>query len=127
MKPSAATPDPPAAAPGPEALVQAQVDAYNAQDIEAFLACWHPDCEFVRWGEQAELKGHAAFREAYSRLWSRSPRLQAHILQRMVVGRHVIDLEHMLHHADGPREPLVVIYETEGGLLRRVHVLTGET
>jgi hypothetical protein len=43
----------------PEALVQAQLDAYNAQDIEAFLACWHPDCEFVRWGGEVDLRGAA--------------------------------------------------------------------
>jgi len=45
-------------------------------------------------------------------------------LQRLVVGRHVIDLELMLHHVAGPRNPLVVIYETEGACIRRVHVLT---
>jgi hypothetical protein len=111
----------------PEALVQAQLDAYNAQDIEAFLACYHPECEFVHWGGTADLRGHAAFREAYTQLWRRSPRLQARILNRIVVGRHVIDLEHMLDHADGPREPLVVIYETEGGRIRRVHLLKHDT
>lgn len=108
----------------PEALVQAQLEAYNAQDIEAFLACYHPECEFVRGSGEVELRGHAAFRQAYTGLWSRSPRLQARILQRMVVGRHVIDLEHMLHHADGPRDPLVALYETEGACIRRVRVIT---
>jgi hypothetical protein len=33
----------------------------------------------------------------------------------------------MLDHADGPREPLVVIYETEGGRIRRVHLLKHDT
>lgn len=108
----------------PEDIVQAQVEAYNAQDIEAFLACYHPECEFVPWNGEVDLRGHAAFREAYSQLWRRSPRLQARILQRIVVGRHVIDLELMLHHVAGPRDPLVVIYETEGAYIRRVHVLT---
>lgn len=118
----------PGEAVGPaEALVQAQVDAYNAQDIEAFLACWHADCQFVSWGGEVQLQGHAAFRDAYTRLWSRSPRLQARILRRIVMGRHVIDLEHMLHHADGPREPLVVVYETEGARIRRVQLLTHES
>lgn len=108
----------------PEDIVQAQVEAYNAQDIEAFLACYHPECEFVPWNGEVDLRGHAAFREAYSQLWCRSPHLQARILQRMVVGRHVIDLELMVNHASGPRDPLVVIYEIEGGYIRRVHVLT---
>ena len=108
----------------PEAIVQAQVEAYNAQDIDAFLACYHPDCAFVPWSGEVTLRGLAAFREAYSQLWRRSPQLQARILQRIVVGRHVIDLELMLHHVAGPRDPLVVIYETEGAYIRRVHVLT---
>jgi hypothetical protein len=42
----------------------------------------------------------------------------------MVVGRHVIDLEHLLHHVDGPRDPIAVVYETEGACIRRVHVIS---
>lgn len=113
--------------PSPEALVEAQLDAYNRQDIEAFLACFHPEVEFIRWPDRVLETGHASFRRAYLDLWQRSPRLQARILNRMVVGRFVVDLEQLLHHADGPMEPLVVIYETQDQLIRRCWVLSEKT
>lgn len=110
--------------PSPEDLVQAQLEAYNRQDIDAFLAVYHPACEFVRWGGQVELRGHAEWRPRYLALWAGSPRLQARILNRIVLGRHVIDLEQLDNAADGPRRPVVVMYEVERDLIRRVFVLT---
>lgn len=111
--------------PSPEALVQAQVDAYNAQDMDAFLARFDPAAEFIRWGGGVEHRGHAAFRERYGELWRRAPALKARILNRIVMGRFVVDHEQLLNHPDGDRPPLVVIYETEGDRIRRFWVLTG--
>lgn len=107
----------------PEQLVQAQLEAYNRQDIEAFLACYHEDCEFIDWPRKVLLRGHAEWRPRYQALWAGSPRLQARVLNRMVVGRHVVDLELMENVADGPRAPVVVVYEADGDRLRRVWAL----
>jgi len=108
----------------PEQLVQAQLEAYNRQDIEAFLACYHEDCEFIDWPGKVRLHGHDEWRPRYLELWARSPQLQARIRNRMVLGRHVVDLEQLEHHADGPRAPLVVVYEADGQRLRRVWVMS---
>jgi hypothetical protein len=113
--------------PNPEAPVEAQLAAYNRQDIEAFVACFHPDVEFIRWPDRVLETGHAAFRRAYTELWQRSPRLQARILDRMVVGRFVIDLEQLTDHADGPMAPVAVIYETQEGLIRRCWALSDKS
>lgn len=109
--------------PTPEELVQAQLEAYNRQDIEAFLACYHEDCEFIDWPGKVLLRGHDQWRPRYLALWASSPRLKASVLNRMVVGRHVVDLELMEHVADGPRAPAVVVYEADGERLRRVWAL----
>ena len=111
----------------PEAIVQAQVEAYNAQDMEAFIASFHPQAEFIQWPDQVFRQGHAAFRESYGALWARSPRLQALIHNRIVMGRFVIDQEQLVGHADGERAPLAVIYETEGELIRRFWVLEADS
>ena len=103
----------------PESIVQAQLEAYNRQDVDAFLATFHPDVEFIRWSSKVELCGHAAFRQAYGALWARSPELNARILNRIAMGRFVLDVEEMLGHADGPRAPVLVIYEIEGTVIRR--------
>lgn len=111
----------------PEAIVQAQVEAYNRQDMEAFIASFHPDAEFIRWPDQVLHRGHAVFRERYGALWARAPRLRALIPQRTVVGRFVTDLEQLVDHPDGDRPPLLVIYETADDRIRRFWVITTET
>lgn len=107
----------------PEEVIEEQLDAYNRQDMADFLAVFHPDVQFFRWPDTLIEQGHDAFARAYGALWTRCPSLKAHILQRSVVGRFVIDLEKLEGHADGPREPLLVIYETQDSKILRIWVL----
>lgn len=111
----------------PEALVQKQVDAYNAQDLEVFLSTFHPEVEFIEWPDRLAMRGHEAFRACYGALWASSPRLRADILNRIVIGRFVIDQELLVNHADGVRPALAVIYEMQGELIRRFWVVKQET
>jgi hypothetical protein len=111
----------------PEDIVQAQVEAYNRQDMPAFLDCFHADAEFVRWPAEVQFKGHAAFAQRYGELWARAPQLRADIRQRIVVGRFVTDLEQLLDHPDGIRAPLQVIYETDAGRIRRFWVIKADS
>lgn len=32
----------------PEEIVQQQLDAYNARDIDAFMACWADDAQYYQ-------------------------------------------------------------------------------
>ena len=111
----------------PEAIVQAQVEAYNRHDMEAFIASFHPEAEFIGWPDTVLHKGHAVFREGYGTLWAGSPKLRALILNRTTMGRFVIDLEQMVDTADGDRPPLVVIYETADDAIRRFWVIRHDT
>lgn len=111
----------------PEDIVQAQVEAYNRQDIQAFLACFHPEAEFVRWPNEVVFKGHDDFRQRYCELWARAPQLRAKITKRIAVGRFITDMEQLIGHPDGERAPLQVIYETEGKRIRRFWVITADT
>lgn len=111
----------------PEAIVRAQVEAYNRQDMEAFIASFHPDAEFIRWPDRVLHRGHAVFRERYGALWAKAPRLQALIHNRIVVGRFVTDLEELVGHPDGERPPLQVIYETSDDRIRRFWVIADDS
>ena len=76
----------------PAAVVQRQLDAYNARDLDAWLATYHPDAE------QFELHGPllARGREAIaSRMRERfaEPNLHATLLSRTVLGSLVVDHE----------------------------------
>ena len=48
-----------------EALVERQVEAFNAHDLEAFCACYSEDVLVIDGDGNEMLRGMAAFRERY--------------------------------------------------------------
>lgn len=119
-----ATPPPPQP-PAPEAVVQKQVDAYNAHNVEAIAACFGQDVEFRSMEGKVEgEKGVAALRKGYTELFKTFPKLKVKILDRIVQGSFVIDQEEA--EGMGPN-PIVVtaIYQTSQGKIIRVWYIGG--
>lgn len=84
----------------PEALVQRQLDAFNARDLDALLDCYAEDaCQYAL---PATLlaRGRA---EIGARMAKRflDPVLQARLLQRQVVGNFVVDREVVTRQFEG--------------------------
>ena len=63
--------------------VQAQVDAYNARDIEAFTAAYHADVVITDASGRAIMSGQETIRDEYGALFEASPDLRAEILGRV--------------------------------------------
>jgi hypothetical protein len=100
-------------------VVQAQLEAYNARDLEAFAATYADDVRLFRMpATEPAVVGKAQLREVYTQRFA-SPNLHADIVTRIVLGNKVIDHERVR----GIREQLVealAVYEVEGGLIRTV-------
>lgn len=112
--------DPADVAPfNPAALVQQQLDAYNAHDIDAFAATYAEDVElFSLPGDEPTSQGREALITNYGRLFSEiKPNCQ--LLDRFVEGNFVTDQEFCKF---GDREPVraTATYQVEDGLIRRV-------
>ena len=104
----------------PQALVQAQLDAYNAHDLQAFIACYSDDIKIYRPpATEPALAGKAAFADFYATQRFNRPALQAQVLNRMVLGNKVIDHERISGLGDAPLEAAAV-YEITGGLISTV-------
>ena len=103
-----------------EAIVQGQLEAFNAHDVERFLAYFADDFTAFEFPNIARLEGKAAGREAYRALFSENPDLRAHVSARIVRPPCVIDHEHMSGHRRRPDGTNgFVIYEVRNGLIRR--------
>ncbi|SEH94434.1 hypothetical protein SAMN05660691_02313 [Rheinheimera pacifica] len=97
--------------------IQRQLDAYNAKDLAAFIACYHQDIAIYRMPAAApSLKGRAALEAFYKTERFSIAALRAEVLQRMVVGNKVIDHERVYGMAEQPYE-VVVVYEMQNGLI----------
>ncbi len=109
----------------PEDLVQKQVDAYNAHDLDAFVACYGKDIEFRTLdGNVNPEKGSAALRKGYADLFKRFPELKVKVLKRIRQGAFVIDQQQA--EGMGP-VPITVtaIYQTDQDKIIRVWYIEG--
>jgi hypothetical protein len=110
----------------PEQIVQRQLEAYNAHDLDAFCDTYAEDVEIIRLPDPAPaLRGRDALRAFYASQRFNLPALHATIRQRMVLGNKVIDHEHVTGLDPQSRE-VVAIYEVIDGLIARVWFVAPE-
>ena len=109
-----------------ESVVQAQVDAYNLHDIDAFAAAYTADAFYTRLatGEIA-ISGRGDIRKSFGELFAANPRVHVDITSRMTLGRYVVDREEITGREGQPAGQVIAIYDVEGGLIRRVWSLRG--
>jgi hypothetical protein len=111
----------PATNDSPQQAAQRQLEAYNAQDLERFAACYADDIEAYELPAGTLLfRGRDALRPRYARLFAANPRLHCRLTGRIVEGPFVIDHEELSGRADGGSARAVAIYQVEDGRIRRV-------
>ena len=112
----------------PLAVVQAQLDAFNARDIDALMRAYAPDAEqFALHGERLA-RGHEEIRPRYVARFS-EPDLHARLLSRTVMGNIVTDLELITRNFPegvGLLE-MLCIYEVVEGRIQRASFAPGAT
>ncbi len=105
-------------------LAQIQLNAYNARDIESFLAVYAKDVEIYDFPGKLKMRGHAAMRRAYTAFFGKAKALHCRLVNRIVQGRYVIDRERVTTGITGREElQATAIYEITGGLIRKVWFL----
>ena len=78
----------------PSAVVQAQLDAYHAKDLDRLLATYAADADAEQFTLRGELlaKGHDESRARYAARFV-EPDMHARLLSRTVVGTVVVDVK----------------------------------
>lgn len=108
----------------PEEAAQAQLDAYNARDLEAFLRPYHPDVTLARLpGDEVFARGHDEMRAIYADLFARAPELHCRLVHRVRHERFVVDHEEVAGIPGRERVGAVAIYEVVDGLIVRAWFL----
>lgn len=101
-------------------VVQRQLDTYNAQDLEAFLATYAPDCVICDLNGAVTQNGIGDIRARYAAMFAQYPENKARLVHRMALGDVVIDHEDVVRGPDGPRLEAIAIYTVKNGLIARV-------
>ena len=102
----------------PEAVVQRQLNAYNARDINAFMDTYSDDVELYEFPNKLTQKGKADMRKGYEGFFKAVPNLYCEIEKRIVIGNKVIDHEKV--RAGTRTLSAVAVYEVENGKIKKV-------
>ncbi len=112
--------------PTPEAVVQHQLDAYNARDLDTLLAIYADDAQMFEHPATLLASGSAALRERFAARFQ-EPNLHAALLKRTVMGNIVIDHERVMRtfpEGAGTLE-LVMIYEVNDDRISKAWSIPG--
>jgi hypothetical protein len=101
-------------------VVEAQLDAYNAQDLDAFCAFYSAEATLGAYGGEVHTRGLAAIRERHAKLFAEFPQNKATRLSRVVVGANVIDHEHVVRGPGVQPFEVAAIYTLADGKIVRV-------
>ena len=109
-----------------EAVVQRQLDAYNAHDVEALAATYAEDAEQFEHPSTPLASGLASLRQRWTSRF-KDPLLHAELRMRIVMGRVVIDHESVRStFPEGPgKTELVAIYEVRNGKIAKAWFIIG--
>ncbi|MGL4573886.1 MAG: nuclear transport factor 2 family protein [Burkholderiaceae bacterium] len=110
----------------PEPFAQRQLDAYNARDLERFIAQYTDDVVVYRLpGAEPVLTGKAALAEHYRKNRFSLPALHAELVNRMVFGNKVIDQERV-HGVEPEPMEVAAIYEVTPAGISKVWFVSGK-
>jgi hypothetical protein len=110
----------------PAAVVQRQLDAYNARDVDALLATYAPDARQYEHPATLLATGADEMRARFA-LRFQEPDLYARLVQRVVMGKLVMDHEVVTRNFPEGKGwiELVAIYEVVDGRIRSQSVQLG--
>ncbi|MEQ9592014.1 MAG: amidohydrolase family protein [Cyclobacteriaceae bacterium] len=107
----------------PEELVQRQVVAYNARDLEGFLSVYSKDVKLYSFPDKLILEGMEQMRERYAERFGSSPNLYVEIANRDIMGEYIVDYEKVQGITDGIVEAMA-IYHVKDGLIDEVRFIS---
>jgi hypothetical protein len=104
----------------PESVVQRQLEAYNAHDLDGFVATYADDATLFVHPSEVLISGAENIRERYASRFAKN-KPHAVVVKRIVVGNTVIDEEEVTALSEGrvTKVHAVVIYEVNAGRISR--------
>lgn len=101
-------------------IIDNQLDAFNAHDLDKFLAFFHPDIEVYNYPDQLDKRGLESLRGAFAESFKAKPNEK--VITRIIAHNNVIDYVEVTFEFMGYKitDRSTVIYTIEDGLIRRM-------
>jgi len=101
-------------------IAQAQLDAYNAQDLDKYVSYFSADCVVSGLNGTPTETSRDAIRARYAKAFAQFPQNRAELKNRIAVGNTVVDHELVIRAPGGEQFEIIAIYTFRDGLIARV-------
>lgn len=101
-------------------IAQAQLEAYNAQDLDKYVSYFAEDCVVSMLNSTPTETSREGIRARYAKAFAQFPQNKAVIKNRIAVGNTVVDHEHVTRAPGGEEFEIIAIYTFKDGLIARV-------
>jgi hypothetical protein len=101
-------------------IASAQLDAYNAQDLEKYMTYFTEDCVVSGLNGTPTETNAAAIKARYAKAFAQFPENKAELLNRIAVGNTVVDHELVIRAPGGEQFEIIAIYTFRDGRIARV-------
>ena len=107
-------------------LLTAIYAAFNARDIDAVLATFHPAVDWPNGMEGGRVHGHAGVREYWTRQWKiLDPRVEPQRIDEEEGGGTVVEVHQVVHDLAGNKlvdQIVQHVYSIKDGLILRMDI-----
>ena len=107
----------------PELLVQQQLNAYNARNIEAFLEPYSDDVEIYTFPNTLISKGKDEMRKSYTQMFAKMSNLHCELKGRIIQGNIVIDRESVSGMISNTKVEATAVYEIKNHKIIKVYFI----
>jgi hypothetical protein len=104
-------------------VVQGQLDAYNAQDLDAYCGFYADDIVVADYQGAVTIQGLEAYRVRYQQVFADFPQNRAELANRIVLGDRVIDHERVRRSTEAEPFEVAVIYTVANGKVVRAEFI----
>jgi uncharacterized protein (TIGR02246 family) len=101
-------------------IAQKQLDAYNAQDLDAYVGFFAKDCIIAPINGTPTETSRDAIKARYAKAFAQFPHNKAVLKNRIAVGNTVVDHELVIRAPGGEQFEIIAIYSFKDGLISRV-------
>ena len=102
------------------AVASAQLDAYNAQDLDTYVSFFAEDCVVSGLNGTPTETSRDAIKARYAKAFAQFPENKAELKNRIAVGNTVVDHELVIRKPGGEEFEIIAIYTFKDGLISRV-------
>jgi hypothetical protein len=101
-------------------IARAQLDAYNAQDLDLYVSYFTEDCIVSGLNGTPTETSRDAIKSRYAKAFAQFPQNKAELKNRIAVGNTVVDHELVIRAPGGEQFEIIAIYTFRDGLIARV-------